>query len=134
MVGLILFLGGCSSVGKTKEAGQVAFFLKTGEFFHFSVSGGVALNSVLKLSNLVDAAVNTGGGENSHLSSLRNAWGECRGVVGGAFNPPSKGSSSISGEGITGRKGSLSLRKIVLLFSLSIPNSSCELSMLYTFH
>ena len=78
--------------------------------------GGVALNSVLKLSNLVDAAVNTGGGENSHLSSLRNAWGECRSVVGDAFNPPSKGSSSISGEGITGRKGSLSLRKIVLLF------------------
>ena len=60
--------------------------------------------------------------------------GECRGVVGGAFNPPSKGSSSVSGEGIMGRKGSLSLRKIILLFSLSIPNSSCELSMLYTFH
>ena len=42
--------------------------------------------------------------------------GECRGVVGGAFNPTSKGSSSISSEGIMGRKGSLSLRKIVLLF------------------
>ena len=60
---------------------------------------GVELNSVLKLSNLIDATVNTGGGENSYMSSLRNAWGECRGVVGGAFNPPSKGSSSISGEG-----------------------------------
>ena len=59
--------------------------------------------------------------------------GGCRGVVGGALNPSSRGSSSISGEGITGRKGSLSLRKTVL-FSLSIPNSSCELSMLYTFH
>ena len=125
MVGLILFLGGCSSRGKTKEAGQVACFLKTGESLHFSVSWGVALNSVLKLSNLADAAVNTGGGENSHLSSLRNVWGECRGVVGGVFNPPSKGPSSISGKGITGRKGSLSLGKIVLLFSLSIPNSSC---------
>ena len=75
VVGLILFLGGCSSRGKTKEAGWVAFFLKTGEFLHFSVSWGVALNSVLNLSNLVDADVNTGGGENSHLSSLRNAWG-----------------------------------------------------------
>ena len=99
MVGLVLFLGGCSSVGKTKEAGWVAFFLKTGEFLHFSVSWGVALNSVLKLSNLVDAAVITGGGENSHLYSLRNAWGKCRGVVGGAFNPPFKGSSSISEKG-----------------------------------
>ena len=92
MLGLILFLGGCSSRGKTEEAGWVAFSLKTGDFFHFSVSWGVALNSALKLSNLVDATVNAGGGENSHLSSLRNAWGECRGVVGGAFNPPSKGS------------------------------------------
>ena len=85
----------------------------------------------LKLSNFVGATVNTGGGENSHLSSLRNAWGECRGVTGGVFSPPSKGSSFISGKGITGRKGSLSLRKIVLLFSLSIPYSSCELSMLF---
>ena len=134
MLGLILFLGGCSSEGKTKEAGWVVFFLRTGDFFHISVSQGVELNSVLKLSNFVDATVNTDGGENSHLSSLRNAWGGCRGVAGGVFSPPSKGSSFISGEGITGRKGSLSLRKIVLLFSLSIPNSSCELSMLYTFH
>ena len=53
MVGLILFLSGCSSGGKTEEAGWVAFFLKTGEFFHFPVSWGVALNSVLILSNLV---------------------------------------------------------------------------------
>ena len=134
MVGLTLFLGGCSSRGKTKDAGWVAFFLKTGEFLHSSVSWGIALNSVLKLSNFVDTAVNTGGGENSHLPSLRNVWGDYRSVVGGALNPSSIGSSSISGEGITGRKGSLSLRKSVLLFSLSIPNSSCELSMLYTFH
>ena len=95
---------------------------------------GVELNSVLKLSNFVDATDNTGGDENSHLSSLRNTWGECRGVAGCVFSPPSKGSSFISGEGIMGRKVSLSLRKIVLLFSLSIPNSSYELSMLYTFH
>ena len=64
---------------------------------------GIELNSVLKLSNFVGATVNTGGGENSHLSSLRNVWGECKGVAGGVFSPPSKGSSSISGEGITGR-------------------------------
>ena len=78
VVGLVLFLGGCSSRDKTQEVGQVAFFLTTGEFLHFSVSWGLALNSVLKLSNFVDAAVNTGGGENSHLSSLRNAWGKVR--------------------------------------------------------
>ena len=87
MVGLALFLGGCSSRGETKEAGWVAFFLKTVEFLHSSVSWGIALNPVLKLSNFVDTAVNTGGGENSHLPSLRNAWGDCRGVVGGALNP-----------------------------------------------
>ena len=57
MVGLVLFLGGCSSRDKTKEVGQVAFSLKTGEFLHSSVSWGIALSSVLKLSNLVDAAV-----------------------------------------------------------------------------
>ena len=91
MLGLILFLRGCSSRGKTKEAGWVAFFLKTDDFLHISLSWGVDLNSVLKLSNLVDATVNTGGGENSHLSSLRYAWGEYRGVVGGVFSPPSKG-------------------------------------------
>ena len=36
---------------------------------------GDSTNSVLKLSNFVDAAVNTGGGENSHLPSLRNVLG-----------------------------------------------------------
>ena len=66
MLGLILFLGGYSSQGKTKDAGRVAFFLKTGDFFHISVSRGVELNSVLKLSTFVGATVNTGGGENSH--------------------------------------------------------------------
>ena len=49
MLGLILFLGGCSSEGKTKEAGWVAFSLKTGDLFHISVSLGVELNTVLKL-------------------------------------------------------------------------------------
>ena len=51
---------------------------------------GVELNSVLKLSNFVGATVNTGGGKNSHLSSLRNVWGECKGVTGGVFSPPLK--------------------------------------------
>ena len=44
--------------------------------------GGVRLNPVSKLSKFVCSDVNTGGGENSHLSSLRNAWGECIGVAG----------------------------------------------------
>ena len=48
---------------------------------------------------------NTGGGENSHLSSLRNAWRVCRGVTGGVVNPSAKGSSGMSGEGSTGRRG-----------------------------
>ena len=34
----------------------------------------------------------TGGGENNQLPSLRNAWGECRGVTGGVANPSAKGS------------------------------------------
>ena len=123
MVGLILFLGGCSSVGKTKEAGRVAFFLRTGDFFHFSVSWGVALNSVLKLSYLVDVTVSTGGGENSHLSSLRNAWGDCWGAVGGVFNPVLK-SSSMSGEGSSGKEELLSL----ILFILPISLTSCNKS------
>ena len=75
VVGLALFLGGCSLGGKTKEVGWVAFFLRTGDFFHFSVSWGVRLNPVSKLSKFVCSDVNTGGGENSHLSSLKNAWG-----------------------------------------------------------
>ena len=38
----------------------------------------------------------TGIGENNHLSSLRNAWGECRGVTGGVVIPSAKGSSGIT--------------------------------------
>ena len=56
-------------------------------------------------SEWVDNVETTGGSENSHLSSLRNAWGSCRGVTGGVFSPSFKGSSDISGEGSTGRKG-----------------------------
>ena len=39
----------------------------------------------------------TGGGENNHLSLLRNVWGECRGVTGGVVNPSAKGSSGMFG-------------------------------------
>ena len=111
MLGLILFLDRFSSKGKTKDAGQAVLFLKTGDFFQFSVPQGVELDSVAELSStlgvdftsdFVGVTVNIGGGENSHLSSLKNAWEECRGVAGGVFNPSSKGSSFISGEGITG--------------------------------
>ena len=71
-------------------------------------------------SDWVDNVDTTGGGENSHLS-LRNACGECRGVTGGVFSPSSKGSSDISSEGSTGRKGSLSLIRFILPISLSSP-------------
>ena len=60
VVSLALFLGGCSSVDKTKEAGQAAFFLKTGDFPFWSVSWGVRLNPVSKLSKFVCSDVNTG--------------------------------------------------------------------------
>ena len=113
VLGLILFLGGFSSEGKTKDVGRVALLLSALDFFSLSVSWGVGLNPVSKLSKFVCSDVNTGGGENSHLSSLRNAWGECIGVAGGVFSPSSKGSSCISCDGIFGRKGSLSFRNTV---------------------
>ena len=59
--------------------------------------------------------------------------GECTGVAGGALSLSSKGSSGIPGDGIIGRKGSLSFKNTVLLFSMSNSTSSCKLSMLYTF-
>ena len=81
----------------------------------------------------VDITGNTGSGENNQLSSLRNAWGKCRGVTGGVVNPFVKGSSGMSGDGSTGRKVSLSLRMFILLISLSSSNKSCEQSMFETF-
>ena len=68
----------------------------------------VRLSPISELSNFACSDINTGGGENSHLSSLRNACGECIGVAGGVLSLSSKGSSCISGDGIIGRKGSLS--------------------------
>ena len=108
-----------------RDLGWAALFLSAVDLFSLAVSWGVKFSVVSNkseddfTSDWVGITGITGGGENSHLSSLRNAWGECRGVTGGVFSPSSKGSSFISGEGITGRKGSLSLRKFVLLISLS---------------
>ena len=90
-------------------------------FCPLSVSSGVLEDDVT--SGWVDNVGTTGGGENSHLSSLR-------GVTGGVFSPSSKGSSDISGEGSTGRQGSLSLRMFILLISLSSSNQSYEQSIL----
>ena len=60
--------------------------------------------------------------------------GDCIGVAGGVFSLSSKGFSCIPGDGIIGRKGSLSFKNTVLLFSMSSSMSSCILSMLYTSH
>ena len=95
MVGLALFLGGFSSEDKTKDVGLAALFLSAVDFSFLSVSWGVSLNPVSKLSKFTCPDVNTGGGENSHLSSLRNAWGDCIGVARGVFSLSSKGFSSL---------------------------------------
>ena len=42
VLGLILFLGGFSSKGKTKDVGHVALFLSAVDFFSLSVSWGVS--------------------------------------------------------------------------------------------
>ena len=133
-VGLALFLGGFSSEDKTKDVGLAALFLNVVDLLSLSVSWGLRLSPVSELSNFACSDVKTGCGENSHLSSLRNAWGECIGVFRGVFSLSSKSSSSISGDGLIGRKGSLSFKSIVLLFSMSSSTSSSMLSMLYTFH
>ena len=133
VVGFALFLGGFSSEDKTKDFGLAAFFLSAGDFLLLSVVS-VGLSPIFELSNFACSGVNTGGGENSHLSSLRNACGECIGVAGGVFSLSSKGSSCIFGDGIIGRKGSLSFKNTVLLFSMSKPILSSMSSMLYTFH
>ena len=133
MVGFALFLGGFSSEDKTKDFGLTALFLSAGDFLLLSVVS-VRLSPIFELSNFACSYVNTGGGENSHLSSLRNACGECIGVAGGVLSLSSKGSSCIFGDGITGRKGSLSFKNTVLLFSMSRSILSSMSSMLYTFH
>ena len=96
---------------------------------------GVELNPISVVSSTLEGNFTSewvgitgiiGGGENSHLSSLTNAWGDCSDVTGGVFNPSSKGSSGMSGKGSTGRKGSLSLGIFILFTSLSNSNKSCE--------
>ena len=128
--GLTLFLEGFSSEDKTKDFGLAALFLSAGDFLLLSVR----LSPISELSNFACSDINTGGGENSHLSSLRNECGECIGVAGGVLSLSSKGSSCISGDGIIGRKGSLSFKNTVLLFSMSKSILSSMSSMLYTFH
>ena len=136
---LILFLDGCSSDCKGSDVGWATLLVDVLNFFSLTVTWGVELCLLLVLSGAlegdftskwVDNADTTGGSENSHLFSLRNAWGKCKGVTGGVFSPSSKGSSDISGEGSTGRKGSLSLGMFILLVSLSSYNKSCEQSIL----
>ena len=134
------FLGGRSLDGKVRDLGCAALFLSAVDFFSLSVSWGVRFSVVFTeleddlTSDWVGITGITGGGENNHLSSLRNAWVECRGVTGGAVIPSAKNSSGRSSEGSTGRRGSLSLRMVILMISLSSPNKSCEQSMLETFH
>ena len=82
VLGLILFLGGFSSEDKTKDVARAALFLSAVDFFSLSVSWGVRLNPVSKSSKFVCSDVNTGGGENSHLSSLKNVWGKCIVLLG----------------------------------------------------
>ena len=75
---LILFLGGCSSNGKVRDLGQAVLF----DFFSPTVSWGVRFSVVSNeseddfTSDWVGIMGITGGGENNHLPSLRNAWGE----------------------------------------------------------
>ena len=133
VVGLTLLLGGFSSEDKTKDFGLAALFLSAGDFLLLSVLWGVRLSPISELSNFACSDVNTGEGENSHLSSLRNACGECIGVAGGALSLSPKGPSCISDDGIIGRKGSLSFKNTVLLFSISNSILSSMLSMLHTY-
>ena len=74
----------CSSNGKVRDVGQTALFLSAFDFFSLTVSLGVELDPIPVVSSTseddftsewVGITGITGGDENSHLSSLRNAWG-----------------------------------------------------------
>ena len=91
MVDLVLFLGGCSSDGKVRHVEQATLFLGAVDFFSLIVAWGVEFDSISVISSTLEGDFTSewvsitgsiGGGENSHLSSLRNAWGDCRGVTG----------------------------------------------------
>ena len=111
---LILFLGRCSSNDMVRDLGWAALFLSAVDFFSLTVSWGLRFSVVSNESEDgftsdwvgITGITGGGGGENNHLSSLRNAWEECRGVTGGVFSPSAKGPSGMSGEGSTGRKRS----------------------------
>ena len=81
---LILFLGRCSSDGKVRDLGWAALFLSAVDFFSLTVSWGVRFSAVSNeseddfTSDWMGITGITGGGENNHLSSLRNAWGNVR--------------------------------------------------------
>ena len=83
------------------------------------MGGGVS--SGFKIVQICIFGVSTGGGENSHLSSLRNAWGECIGVDGGVFSPSSKNSSCLSGDGSLGIKDHSPLKTLSYCFHCPIP-------------
>ena len=69
VVGFALLLGGFSSEDKTKDFGLAALFLSAGDFLLLSVVS-VRLSPIFELSNFACSDVNTGDGENSHLSSI----------------------------------------------------------------
>ena len=81
VLGLIFFLGGCSSDGKVRDLGWAALFLSAVEFFSLTVSLGVRFSEVSNesendfTSDWVGITGITGGGENRLLFSLGNAWG-----------------------------------------------------------
>ena len=94
---LILFLGRCSSDDMARDLGLSALFLSAVDFFSLTVSWWVELLVVSNkleddfTSDWVGITGITGGGENNHLPSLKNAWGECRGVTGEVFSSSAKG-------------------------------------------
>ena len=81
VLGLILFLGGCSSDGKVRDLEWAALFLSAVDFFSLTVSWRLRFSVVSNESeddftlDWVGITGISGGGENNHLSSLRNAWG-----------------------------------------------------------
>ena len=87
---LILFLGGYPSDIKDWDLGSAVLFLSVADFFSLTVTWGAKFGNISTVSGVskggftskwMYAVGTTGGSENSHLSSLRNAWGDCRGVT-----------------------------------------------------
>ena len=76
---LILYLGGCSSNGKVRDLGWAVLFPSAVDFFSLTVSWGVRFSVVFHESeddftaDWMGIMGITGGGENNHLPSLRNA-------------------------------------------------------------